>query len=175
MPETTTNHIAIFKCPEDACGAYNRLNYSCSTYSSEWGHVNVYFSGEHMHLDTEYGDSETTDSDNYEYQCADCDTNYSEREIEENTKNIKLPEGAPRPNTQEELAHLYDTGKPAKTKEKVTPKTKPINGSEEVVSLLKNNDNTMDSGNECSNCDQLYATDDSKDRTCPNCGCENEE
>ena len=176
MPDTTPKYIAIFKCPEDECGACNRLTYSCTTYSTEWGRVSAYFSGEQMYLDTEYDDAETNDSDNYDYKCTECDTNYIEREIKENTKNIKLPKGGPYPNfTQEELAHIYDTGEPANIKRKKKATPKPINGSEEVVSLLKNNDNSTQSGNECSNCGQLYATDDSKDRTCPNCSCENDE
>lgn len=74
----------VFKCPD--CGAVrDSVNYTAKTYGSEWGR---YING-----DWEYDDSETSETDSYTYECRDCNHEFSQDEVDENTfEEDEVPE-----------------------------------------------------------------------------------
>lgn len=75
-----------FYCPE--CGihlAEEGLQYSCYTNGREWGRA--YFVG-YNYLETECNDSETSDSDDYSYECSSCGREISDSPINNISRKI---------------------------------------------------------------------------------------
>lgn len=166
MPETQENTLTtfIFKCP--GCEKYtSQLDYSASTYGSEWGTITLTENGE---IDHNYSDHDNNETNNYEYQCPNCEERYSITKIKENSKWIKYTTQWPDDDT---LQELYETGKTTKSNQKKKQK-KPIFGATLIIPQNNKSEvcNISEHGHQCPKCKTLSAKNIDETATCVECG-----